>query len=329
MEETNEATQRVRRIKLDTSAPILRMETPVEERPDTEMPTLRVQRNGNLPRVETPVEERPNTEMPTLRVQRNGNPPQTHVEKEPGTNGKAHTSPATARALPAVHIPRHPDKPSRRVSKGLADGAYARTIQERCRQICLSIFFREQAPARSLGFTSAIAGEGKSFLATVMANVLAQDSSEPVTLVECNWEHPCFHEYFGIPPTPGLAEWLRGECDGSAIRHAFNNNLTVIAAGDGRRDAVKILRQLQREGLLERVARASDLLVVDLPPVIPSAYGALAASLVEALIIVIRAGVTTDLMVAETCGQLKDLPVQGMILNQMESRVPRWLRHLL
>jgi protein-tyrosine kinase len=303
MEETNEETQRVRRIKFDVSTSILHMGTTDEEGPNDETQVLKARHKTTLP--------------------------QEYVEKEPATNGKVHTSPAPAKALPAVQIPRQPGKASRPKSKRLADGAYVRTIRERCRQVCLSIFFREHAPARSLGFTSSIAGEGKSFLTTVMANVLAQDSSEPVTLLECNWEHPCFHEYFGIPPTPGLAEWLRGECDETAIRHTFDNNLTVIPAGDGRRDAVKLLRQLQQKGLRKTVAPANDLLVVDLPSVIPSAYGALAASLVEALIIVIRAGVTTDLMVAETCGQLKGLPVEGVILNQMESRVPRWLRRLL
>jgi hypothetical protein len=34
-------------------------------------------------------------------------------------------------------------------------------------------------------------------------------------------------------------------------------------------------------------------------------------------------------MIAETCAQLKDLPIHGLILNQGDSRIPRWLRQLL
>src|SRR5215469_12555328 len=44
------------------------------------------------------------------------------------------------------------------------DLATARLLRERCRQFCLSTFFRGNAPVRSLGITSSIGGEGKSFL---------------------------------------------------------------------------------------------------------------------------------------------------------------------
>lgn len=204
--------------------------------------------------------------------------------------------------------------------------AQAQAHRERCRQLCLSIFFREQAPVRSLGFTSSLAGEGKTFLAMMAADVLASDSSKPVTLLECNWEHPCLHKHFGFSATPGLAEWLRGECDGTAICHRVDHNLTVIPAGDARRDAVKLLQQLRQIG----ISKAYDgLLIVDLPAIVSTAYGSLAASIVESLVVVVHAGVTPDGMIAEACAQLKDVPVQGILLNQLESRIPRWIRRLL
>jgi Mrp family chromosome partitioning ATPase len=229
--------------------------------------------------------------------------------------------------FPLVQTPGRAGTRTRPISK--QDVAKASALQERFRQLCLSLFFRSYSPVRSLGFTSSINGEGKSFLATVMANVLAHDSSDPVILLECNWEHPSLHEYFGIPATPGLGEWLRGECSETAIRHQYDHNLTIIPAGEGRRDAVRLLKQMRQKGLLEMVARSNELLVVDLPPVVTSAYGALAAALVEALLIVVHGGVTTDLMLTETYAQLKGLPVYGIILNQMESRIPRWIRQLL
>ncbi len=207
--------------------------------------------------------------------------------------------------------------------------ANARILQERCRQICLSLFFREYQPIKSLGFTSSISGEGKSFLSTVTALVLANDSHEPVSLIECNWENPTLHTYFGCPATPGLAEWLRGECSESEIRHQVNHNLTLIPAGDGGADAVQLLQAVRHVGLSSLPICRNDLLVMDLPAVATTAYGALAASLVESLIVVVRAGVTPDGLVAETCNQLKDLSVHGLILNQLESNVPRWIRQLL
>lgn len=223
-----------------------------------------------------------------------------------------------------------PEIPIKAKSRRDREATNAAALQERCRQICLSLFFREDTPVRSLGFTSAIDGEGKSFLATVMANILAQDVSSPITLLECNWEHPVFHEQFGVSPTPGVAEWLRGECTKAEIRHHVEPNLTIIPAGNGRHEGVKFIEQIKKKGLLPLfTTSANELLVVDLPAIVTCAYGSLLASLVESLIIVVRAGQTTDRMFAQTCKQLKNLPVEGVILNQVESKIPRWLRQLL
>lgn len=229
---------------------------------------------------------------------------------------------------PSIAYKKQAVSPALQPMKG-RNRAVARGLQERCRQVSLSAFFREAAPVRSLGLTSSISGEGKSFLAMVMARVLAKDSSNPVILLECNWEHPSLHKYYGLAAVPGLAEWLRGECSQTHIRHQVDDNLTVIPAGDGEQDEVKLLQQIRQIGLLQMFARSNELLIVDLPALVTTGYGAIAASLVDELILVVRAGVTPDALVQEACEELKDLPVLGVILNQLESRIPRWIRALL
>ncbi|HEX6477319.1 MAG TPA: hypothetical protein VF043_00635, partial [Ktedonobacteraceae bacterium] len=141
-------------------------------------------------------------------------------------------------------------------------------LREQCRQLCLSLFFREHAPVRSLGFTSPLNGEGKSFLALVTADLLANDCSEPVTLVECNWENPFLHQHFGFAATPGLAEWLHGECSETAILRRISRNLTVIPAGDGKGDAVALLQHVRQRGLVNMLGHSNGPLVVDLPSVV-------------------------------------------------------------
>jgi Mrp family chromosome partitioning ATPase len=208
--------------------------------------------------------------------------------------------------------------------------ANAQMLQEQCLQLCLSVFFRENAPVRSLGFTSSISGEGKSFLAMIAAEVLANDSISPVTLLECDWEHPSLAEYFGFPAVPGLAEWLRNECSEAQIRNQSSHNLTIIPAGNKKQGVVKLLQQIRlKGGFVHALSSSNELLIVDLPAITTTGYGSLAASLVESLMVVVRAGVTSDLQVAETCRRLKDLPVQGIMLNQVQSRIPRWIQQLL
>ena len=260
--------------------------------------------------------------------------PESSVPETPAPELEASITGTTVPASPPDAVPaeRAPQKRSSRarprpISK--RDTAIAHMLEERCRQLCLSTFFREQAPVRSLGFTSSIGGEGKSFLSLVTARVLARDNTIPVTLLECNWDHPSLHEYFGFPSTPGLAEWLREECDETAIRYEVDHNLTVIPAGNGRQDAVKLLHRVRQKGLLDTLSCSNELLIVDLPAIVTTGYGSMAASLVESLIVVVRAGVTPESMVAEACTQLKDLAVEGILLNQLQSRIPRLIRSVL
>jgi Mrp family chromosome partitioning ATPase len=201
-------------------------------------------------------------------------------------------------------------------------------LMDRCRQFCLSTFLSEQAPIYTMGITSSISGEGKSFFARMIASVLAADADEAVTLVECNWDHPCLHEHYGIDPTPGLAEWLRGEADAQDISRRIDNNLMVIPCGDGKRDAVRLLRRLQGDRF-RVLTSSSKFLIFDLPPITSCAYGRLAASLVEGLVIVVRAGVTPDAVVADTCRQLQEYAVHGVMLNQVKTRIPKWLRKII
>ncbi|QBD83249.1 hypothetical protein EPA93_47720 [Ktedonosporobacter rubrisoli] len=209
------------------------------------------------------------------------------------------------------------------------DKANIRLLQEKCRQFCLATFFRQHEPVRSLGITSSISGEGKSLLALALAQVLAEDSTNPVILLECNWEHRSLHKHLDIPLHPGLAEWLRGECSEQAIRHEITPNLTAIPAGNSKRDTVKLLQQIQQQGLLDMLAHNNALLLVDLPSILTTAYGALAASLAESIAIVVRAGATTDFQLTETCSRLKGLSIEGLVFNQMQSKIPRWIQRIL
>ncbi len=211
--------------------------------------------------------------------------------------------------------------------KGSAAGIHE--LEKQCRQLYVSVFFREHRPLRSIGFTSSLGGEGKSAMSIMMARVLAADTPFRVTLLECNWHHANVHEYFDFAPTPGLAEWLRGECSQTAIQRQVANNLTVIPAGNGERDAVILLQKMRRTGVIDTLVSANGLVVVDLPAVMTTPYCVLAASLVEGVFIVVRAGVTPEAALMETCKQLKVSPVEGLVLNQVESRIPRWIRQIL
>lgn len=258
-----------------------------------------------------------------LAAQLNGNANDADREAPVPKESGQTTTPLPSTSRPQHRVPAYSQPVSHR------DVSQMRMVVDQCNRLCASTFFCEQAPARSLGFTSALAGEGKSFMATLTAGVLATDWCKPVTLLECNWTGPSLHTKFGVSSVPGLAEWLRGECSIADIRHQVRDNLTVVSAGDGGRDAVRLLDQLNQQVRAHLLTQADELLVVELPSVLPAAYGSLALHFVEALVVVIRAGVTPDALIAETCSRLQGSRIQGVVLNQAESAIPRSIRQLL
>ncbi len=208
------------------------------------------------------------------------------------------------------------------------NGPVAR-LQAEFLHACLPLFFAEQDPVQCLGLTSAIAGEGKTLAALLVSHALATSSRRPVVLVECDWQRPTLSRDLDLSNAPGLAEWLCGANSRADIRHQFVPNLTVVPAGHGGPDAMTALAELQRQELYDRLADPDELMILDLPSILDSYYGTIAARSANALLLVVRAGATPSSLVAQACDKLKHLRVEGIILNQMKTRIPQWLQHLL
>ncbi len=179
-----------------------------------------------------------------------------------------------------------------------------------------------------LGITSPLGGEGKSLLAALIALSLARASRKRTVLIEGTWQRPTLAALFDLPAGPGLAEWLRGECDEASIRHAVGERLVVIPAGHADADELLLLERLQEVGIAA-LAGPDDFVVIDLPSALPSAAGRLAAKLVERIVVVARAGVTPLPAIVDTCDQLGRPAIQGIVLNQVERWIPRWLERIL
>lgn len=202
-------------------------------------------------------------------------------------------------------------------------------LRERCLKLGLDLFLRGDRPIRSVGFTSAIDGEGKTLAALATAQVMARESGLAVTLIDCNWAHPTLHAHFDLDAAPGLAEWARGEAFLARVRHYISDNLSVIAAGDAAGEPARLVNALRQSQAIEALSDDGGIVIADLSSVTSSPYGALAAGLVDSVVLVARAGVTPEECIAEACADLGGQRVAGILLNQTPSHLPRWLRGLL
>ena len=61
--------------------------------------------------------------------------------------------------------------------------------------------------------SSALSGEGKSFIAANFALALANQDGRRVLLMDAHLRKPVLHQLFGAPQGPGLSELLAGRTE--------------------------------------------------------------------------------------------------------------------
>jgi Mrp family chromosome partitioning ATPase len=220
--------------------------------------------------------------------------------------------------------------PTARTVRGLARLPRGDMLLEYFRRIYLAARpGAEHGAVSAIGVTSAVEGEGRTTMATGIAAAMAADLDRPVVMVEVHMARPGLHQFLGIPPQPGLAEYLRQECSLSEAVRQISDRLFVLPAGDGVREAPRLIHQLVRADLRSRLGADNVIWVFDLPPIHSTSYGVLATTMAEALVFVVHAGQTTDEQVRESLGRLEESAVRSIVLNSFQPQLPTWLQNLV
>jgi non-specific protein-tyrosine kinase len=202
--------------------------------------------------------------------------------------------------------------------------ARARAIElsEIYRQVYVSLDLPHDAHPLVIGVTSAISGEGRTTVALGLAQTLAADLDVPITLVEVDLERPSLALHFGLAPSPGLCEVLRGDCGFDEVMRAVSEGLSVVTTGTVGPDSARLLRQLPARDPFHGTEAPRGLVILDLPPVINHSYSSLAASVADAVVLVVRAGVTPSDVVQEAIARLENRPPQGVVFNAPRTAFP-------
>lgn len=192
------------------------------------------------------------------------------------------------------------------------------------RQIYVSLDLAPSSGSTVIGITSAISGEGRTTTAVGLAQTLADDLDVPIALVEVDLERPALAARFGVSPAPGLAEVLRDECSIEEAMRPLSGNLSLVTAGMPGADSGRLLHRLHVQNPFQDRGRLHGIVILDLPPIINHSYSRLVASVTDALVLVVRAGVTPAEVVREAIARLEDHPPQGVVFNGPRSSLPSW-----
>ncbi len=179
-------------------------------------------------------------------------------------------------------------------------------------------FVSLEKPLRTIQVTSPLPGEGKTTTAANLAVLLAQ-TGRRVVLVDADLRRPRLHEVFGSDGSRGLTSALLGEPVMELLWPVAleAGHLEVLAAGVIPTNPSETLGSQRMQTVMGELTRMFDVVVIDSAPVLPVTDAVVVAGWVDAVVLVARAGQTTDKQLREAVGLLtrSAAPVVGAVLN--------------
>jgi Mrp family chromosome partitioning ATPase len=180
---------------------------------------------------------------------------------------------------------------------------------------------------RRLAITSALHGEGVSYIVRSLAAVMAHDLERMVCVVDMNWWSGARTD----PTSLGLADVvLRGHAAEEVLVETVTENLWFMPAGTvelaGRPAVAKDPRLA---AALDDLERQFDHLIFDLPAVLATSDAIALARFADVYALVVRYGVTTVAQVKSALDELAGMASIGLIVNRSDSSIPRVVRRLV
>ena len=177
---------------------------------------------------------------------------------------------------------------------------------------------------RTLAITSPNYGDGKTTIALNLALSIALDLKQTVLLADLDLRKPNLHEYMGFDPMVGLSNYLLhntplAEC---MIRPSFDR-LNTLPAGPPIDYSSEILGSPKMAALASELKlRYPDRMIIyDMPPVLAQDDSIAFMPHVEAVLMVVRDGVTRTDEVSQCIERLATANVIGVVLNDARDAV--------
>jgi len=178
---------------------------------------------------------------------------------------------------------------------------------------------RKQQSLKCLLIASTIPNEGKSFVASCLAGILAQEAGKSVLLIQADMRTSNATQMLGIhhrDPLIGLSDVLRGSADvKEAILNSTELNLYVLPAGNVVTNPTELLCTPRFENLLRGIGQSYHWILIDSPPILALPDARLLVPLCDAALLVVRAEKTPAKLVNDCIERVGKDKICGVLLN--------------
>lgn len=175
------------------------------------------------------------------------------------------------------------------------------------------------ASPRTILVTSALQGEGKTFIASNLAVIISQGIDEFVLLMDTDLRKCTVHHHFGLSSVKeGLSTYLLGNASlPSVLKQTTLNKLSILPAGNSTNIPSELLSSTKMKNLIHEVRdRYPDrYVIIDSPPVELAPETAAIANEVDAVLFVVRYGVSPRSAVKSAMNKLPKDKILGLVFN--------------
>ncbi len=150
-------------------------------------------------------------------------------------------------------------------------------------------------PVKTIMVTSALQGEGKSFVAANLAISIAYDLHLHALLVDCDLRNPSVAPMFGYNGVRGIADYLMGQGEVSNfLVETELEKLSLLPGGTIPKNPTEIIGSQRMAALVEELKTRYDdrFIILDSTPLLATAEPDVLAKLVDGVLMVVRAGLT-------------------------------------
>jgi receptor protein-tyrosine kinase len=171
-------------------------------------------------------------------------------------------------------------------------------------------------PLHTVVVTSPSPAEGKTFTAVNLALAESHLAENLVLLADFDLRRPVIHNLFQTERSPGLSDYLTGQCTFSAaLRKIGGMNLYFLPAGTPVKNPLELLNLKQARNLFEELPQLFNWTIFDTPPLLFSADANLLSTLADGTILVVKIGITTFDNVTRAIQSLCENNVLGIVAN--------------
>ncbi len=173
-----------------------------------------------------------------------------------------------------------------------------------------------KADGKILAISSPNAAEGKSTTALNIAITLSQ-LNKKVIILDTDSRKPSIHKKAKLNNEKGCMDVLLGTASIKDVTVHYNNYLDVITSGTKVKNPSELFSDVAFDNLLQKLENEYDYVILDTPPINVVSDTLIIAQKSDALVMVIRAGVTKYEAFEYAYDSLKvlDVELDGVIIN--------------